>query len=76
MAEAYNHDYLFSVTDKDIITVLYNVGIAHGCCDQETEHIGVQYEPAFTFLKQAGLVQEENYALSRPCLKNKGCTKG
>ena len=64
MAEAYNHDYLFSVTDKDIITVLYNVGIAHGCCDQETEHIGVQYEPAFTFLEQAGLVQEESYALS------------
>ena len=64
MAEAHNHDYLFAVTDKDIITALYNVGIASDYCDREAEHTQAQYEPALAFLEQAGLLQEERRALS------------
>ena len=31
MPEAYNHDYLFTVTDKDIRAVIYDVGTARDC---------------------------------------------
>ena len=64
MIETHNHDYLFAVTDKDIITVLYNIGIARDSCDQKIEHTIAQYRPAFAFLEHAGLLKEKSYALS------------
>lgn len=36
MPEAYNHDYLFTVTDKDIRAVIYDVGTARDCCTLES----------------------------------------
>lgn len=65
MSETRNHDYLFAVTDKDIRTVLYNVGIVSNRCDRESGNIGTRYEPSFTFLEQAGLLQNERYVLSK-----------
>ena len=63
MPELHNHDYLFAVTDKDIRAVLYNVGTARDSDDQENTDMR-QYEPTFSFLEQASLLQEECYALS------------
>lgn len=64
MVETHNYDYLFAVTDKDIIAALYNVGIACDYSNQEAGHTWPQYESAFAFLEQTGLLLEERYALS------------
>lgn len=64
MSGDHNHDYLFAVTDKDIRTVLYNVGTARDCRNEKLEGAGTQCEPSFAFLEQAGLLQSDCYALS------------
>ena len=64
MSGDHNHDYLFAVTDKDIRTVLYNVGTSRDCRNEKLEGTGTQHEPSFTFLEEAGLLQNECYALS------------
>lgn len=64
MPEAYNHDYLFTVTDKDIRAVIYDVGTARDCCAFKSEDSFVSRESTFAFLDQAELLQQESYALS------------
>ena len=64
MPEAYNHDYLFTVTDKDIRAVIYDVGTARDCCTLESEDPIAPHESTFAFLDQAELLQRESYALS------------
>lgn len=62
MSKTHNHDYLFQLTDKDIRSVLYNVGTAHNRCKQE--EIIRDYQPAFVFLEQSGLLGMESCELS------------
>ena len=62
MSEAYNHDYLFTITDKDIRAVIYDVGTARDCRSFESED--TLRDSIFAFLDQAGLLQQESYALS------------
>lgn len=64
MPETYNHDYLFIVTDKDIRAVIYDVGTARDCCAFKSEDCFASRESTFAFLDQAGLLQQESYALS------------
>lgn len=64
MSDAHNHDYLFTVTDKDIRAVIYDVGTARDCCAFKSEDSFVSRESTFAFLDQAGLLQQESYALS------------
>lgn len=64
MPEAYNYDYLFTITDKDIRAVIYDIGTTRDCCAFESEDCFASHEATFTFLDQAGLLQKESYALS------------
>ena len=64
MSDAHNHDYLFTVTDKDIRAVIYDVGTARDCCALKSEDHIASRESTFAFLDQAELLQRESYALS------------
>ena len=64
MSKVYHHDYLFSVTDKDIRKVLYDIGIARDHCFPGTEEAPITHESPYAFLDYAGLIQKESYALS------------
>ncbi len=64
MPETHSYDYLFSITDKEISAVLYNVGTARDHCVQETDDAAIRSNPTLVFFEQAGLLQTEGYALS------------